>query len=127
MVPVIRDADQKNIWQLAREVIDLSTRAREGKLKPGEMQGASFTLSSLGAIGGMGFTPVVNTPEVAILGISRSQIKPVWNGRAFEPANMLPLSLSYDHRAINGADAGRFLTALVQQIETIQELADDRH
>jgi len=121
MVPVIRDVDQKDIWDLAKEVIDLSTKAREGKLMPAQLQGGCFTLSSLGAIGGQGFTPIVNTPEVAILGISKAQVKPVWDGENFIPKNMLPLSLSYDHRAINGADAGRFMTYLIEAISNIGE------
>jgi len=120
MVPVLRDVDKKDIWQLAQEVVDLSNKARDGKLKPAEMQGGCFTISSLGAIGGTGFTPVVNAPEVAILGVSKAQMKPVWNGKSFEPRNMLPLCLSYDHRAINGADAGRFMTTLVDVIAKIK-------
>jgi len=120
MVPVVRDADKKDIWQLAQEIVDLSNKARDGKLKPAEMQGGCFTISSLGAIGGTGFTPVVNAPEVAILGVSKAQMKPVWNGKSFEPKNMLPLCLSYDHRAINGADAGRFMTTLVDVIAKIK-------
>lgn len=121
MVPVIRDVDKKDIWMIAEEVISLSAKARESKLKPADMQGGCFTISSLGAIGGQGFTPVVNTPEVAILGVSKSQVKPVWNGKAFEPRNLLPLCLSYDHRAINGADAGRFMTYLVEVIGSIRQ------
>jgi pyruvate dehydrogenase E2 component (dihydrolipoamide acetyltransferase) len=121
MVPVLRDVDKKDIWQIAQEVIDLSSRARDGKLKPAEMQGGCFTISSLGAIGGNGFTPVVNTPEVAILGVSKSQMKPVWDGKQFVAKNMLPLCLSYDHRAVNGADAGRFMTFLVEVISKINE------
>ena len=120
MVPVIRDVDKKDIWAIAEEVSSLSAKARDGKLKPNEMQGGCFTISSLGAIGGNGFTPVVNTPEVAILGVSKAQIKPRWNGQVFEPVNMLPLCLSYDHRAINGADAGRFLTFLVEVVSSLQ-------
>lgn len=123
MVPVIRDVDKKDVWAIAEEVLSLSAKARDGKLKPAEMQGGCFTISSLGAIGGLGFTPVVNTPEVAILGVSKSQIKPVWNGKAFEPRNLLPLCLSYDHRAINGADAGRFMTYLVEVINKIRQHA----
>lgn len=124
MVPVIRDVDQKDIWAIAEEVISLSTKARDGKLKPAEMQGGCFTISSLGAIGGNAFTPVVNAPEVAILGVSKAQIKPLWNGKIFEPRNMLPLCLSYDHRAINGADAGRFLTYLVEIVTKIKMVQD---
>jgi pyruvate dehydrogenase E2 component (dihydrolipoamide acetyltransferase) len=120
MVPVVRDVDQKDIWTIAEEILSLSAKARDGKLKPAEMQGGCFTISSLGAIGGNGFTPVVNAPEVAILGVSKAQIKPQWNGKVFEPKNMLPLCLSYDHRAINGADAGRFLTLLVEVVAKIK-------
>ncbi|HMY38539.1 MAG TPA: dihydrolipoyllysine-residue acetyltransferase, partial [Marinagarivorans sp.] len=106
MVPVIRDADKKGIYQIAQESNALAKKAREGKLTPKEMQGGCFTISSLGAIGGKGFTPIVNCPEVAILGVSRAETKPVWNGKEFAPRFMLPLSLTYDHRAINGGDAG---------------------
>ncbi|MCV6604446.1 MAG: 2-oxo acid dehydrogenase subunit E2, partial [Porticoccaceae bacterium] len=122
VVPVIRDVDQKGIWQLTEEVMELAGKARDGKLKPAEMQGGCFTISSLGAIGGKGFTPIVNTPEVGILGISKAEIKPVWNGSEFVPRNMLPLCLSYDHRAINGGDAGRFMTTLVSLIGDIRRL-----
>jgi pyruvate dehydrogenase E2 component (dihydrolipoamide acetyltransferase) len=114
MVPVIRDADKKNVYDLARELGELSLAAREGKLKADQMQGASFTISSLGGIGGTAFTPIVNAPEVAILGVSRSSMQPVWNGKEFEPRLMLPLSLSYDHRVIDGAAAVRFTTFLGQ-------------
>ncbi len=112
VVPVVKDVNQKDVWQLAEDVLDLAGKAREGKLKPDEMKGACFTISSLGAIGGNGFTPIVNTPEAGILGVSRSQIKPVWRDEEFQPRLMLPLSLSYDHRIVNGADAGRFMTTL---------------
>lgn len=112
VVPVIRDVDQKSVWDIAAEVLELAEKARDRKLRPAEMQGAGFTLSSLGAIGGRGFTPIVNTPEVAILGIGRADIRPVWDGDAFAPRKLLPLALSYDHRVVNGGDAGRFLTEL---------------
>ena len=112
VVPVIRDVDKKSLWQLAEECIELAGKAKDKKLKPAEMQGGCFTISSLGSIGGTAFTPIVNTPEVAILGLSKASIKPVWDGNEFLPRLMLPLSLSYDHRAINGADAARF-TALL--------------
>ncbi|MEM1143200.1 MAG: dihydrolipoyllysine-residue acetyltransferase [Pseudomonadota bacterium] len=112
VVPVVRDVDQKSVWELADEVMELAGKARDRKLKPVEMQGAGFTISSLGAIGGRGFTPIVNTPEVAILGVGRADTQPVWNGESFAPRKLLPLSLSYDHRVVNGGDAGRFLTAL---------------
>jgi len=112
VVPVVRDADRKGIFELAREVQDLSERARTRKLAPGDMQGASFSISSLGGIGGTAFTPIVNHPEVAILGVSRMEWRPVWRDGAFVPRRMLPLSLSYDHRVIDGADAARFTTRL---------------
>jgi pyruvate dehydrogenase E2 component (dihydrolipoamide acetyltransferase) len=112
VVPVIKDADGKGLLDIARELTELSGKAREGKLAPGDMQGASFTISSLGGIGGTSFTPIINSPEVAILGASRSAMKPVWNGSEFEPRLMLPLSLSYDHRVIDGAAAARFVVHL---------------
>jgi pyruvate dehydrogenase E2 component (dihydrolipoamide acetyltransferase) len=122
VVPVIRDADRKSIREIARDLGELSTKAREKKLTPAEMQGASFSISSLGGIGGTAFTPIVNWPEVAILGVSRHAMKPVWDGREFRPRLMLPLSLSYDHRVIDGADAARFTTALVKGLGDIREL-----
>jgi pyruvate dehydrogenase E2 component (dihydrolipoamide acetyltransferase) len=122
MVPVLRDADKKGIYQIAKEANELVKAARDGKLKPRDMQGGCFTISSLGAMGGNGFTPIVNAPEVAILGVSRAQMKPVWNGKEFVPRNMLPLAVSYDHRAINGADCGRFFTTLVALIGDIRRI-----
>jgi len=122
MVPVIKDADKKSVYELAREATELAGKAKDRKLKPNEMQGACFTISSLGGIGGTGFTPIVNAPEVAILGISKADIKPRWNGKEFEPRLMLPLCLSYDHRAINGGDAGRFLTELNGLLSDIRRL-----
>ena len=122
MVPVIRDADKKSIYELSNEAIELAGKAKDRKLKPNEMQGACFTISSLGGIGGTGFTPIVNAPEVAILGVSKADIKPRWNGKEFEPRLMLPLCLSYDHRAINGGDAGRFLTELNGLLSDIRRL-----
>lgn len=122
MVPVIKDADKKGIYELSQEVIELAGKAKDRKLKPNEMQGACFTISSLGGIGGTGFTPIVNAPEVGILGISKADIKPRWNGKEFEPRKMLPLCLSYDHRAINGGDAGRFLTYLNALLSDIRRL-----
>ncbi|BFM11018.1 pyruvate dehydrogenase complex dihydrolipoyllysine-residue acetyltransferase [Simiduia litorea] len=122
VVPVIRDVDKKGLWELAAEATAIAKKARDGKLLPAEMQGGCFTISSLGAMGGNGFTPIVNGPEVAILGVSRAQMKPIWNGKDFEPRNMLPLSLSYDHRAINGGDAGRFFTYLTAVIADIRKL-----
>ncbi|HEX5356739.1 MAG TPA: dihydrolipoyllysine-residue acetyltransferase, partial [Aquabacterium sp.] len=112
VVPVIRDVDSKSLSQLATETAALAAKAREGKLSPGEMQGGCFSISSLGGFGGTTFTPIINAPEVAILGVCRSAMKPVWNGSAFEPRLMLPLSLSYDHRVIDGASAARFNTYL---------------
>ncbi|MCP8898756.1 pyruvate dehydrogenase complex dihydrolipoyllysine-residue acetyltransferase [Gilvimarinus xylanilyticus] len=122
VVPVIRDVDKKGLWELADDFSAMVKKARDGKLTAADMQGGCFTISSLGAMGGNGFTPIVNAPEVAILGVSRAQMKPVWNGKDFEPRNMLPLSLSYDHRAINGADAGRFFTYLTAVIADVRRL-----
>jgi len=122
MVPVIREVDQKSLWELARETADLAARARDRKLTPAEMQGGCFTISSLGGIGGTAFTPIVNTPEVAILGVSKAQIKPVYQNDQFVPRLMLPLSLSYDHRAINGADAARFTALLGELLGDIRRL-----
>lgn len=123
LVPVIRDADKKSIWQLAEESAQLAAKAKQRKLTPADMQGGCFTISSLGGIGGQGFTPIVNAPEVAILGVSRLTIKPQWNGSEFVPRKMLPLALSYDHRAINGVDGGKFLTELAQLLSDIRRLA----
>lgn len=122
VVPVIRDVDRKGLWELTDEVNEMAVKAREGKLSAAEMQGGCFTISSLGAIGGNGFTPIVNAPEAAILGVSKSQIKPVWDGAEFQPKLMLPLSVSYDHRIVNGADCGRFFTCLVDVIADIRRL-----
>lgn len=122
MVPVIRNVDQKGLWELAAESAELAQKARDKQLKPAEMQGACFTITSLGGIGGTAFTPIVNTPEVAILGISKAAMKPVWDGKEFQPRLMLPLSLSYDHRAVNGADAARFTTLLSQLLGDIRSL-----
>ena len=108
MVPVLKDADKKGIMQISQEMGELAKKARDGKLTPAEMQGASFTISSLGGIGGRYFTPLINAPEVAILGVSKSQMEPVWDGKAFQPRLMLPLSLAWDHRVIDGAGAARF-------------------
>ena len=122
VVPVIRDVDQKNLFALSAELGELSVKARNKKLGPGEMQGACFTISSLGGIGGVAFTPIVNAPEVAILGVTRSQMKPVWNGKEFTPRLMLPLSLSYDHRVIDGAQAARFTVTLAGLMSDIRRL-----
>ena len=123
VVPVIRDADKRSIWDLSDEIRTLAAKAKDKKLKPDEMQGAVFTVSSLGNIGGKGFTPLVNTPEVGILGISKASTQPVWDGSEFQPRVMLPVSLSYDHRVVNGGDAGRFLTYLVTLLGDIRQLA----
>ncbi|MDF3030211.1 MAG: aceF [Moraxellaceae bacterium] len=122
VVPVIRDADRKSIREIARDLGELSAKARDRKLTPADMQGATFSISSLGGIGGTAFTPIVNWPEVAILGVSRAATKPVWDGKQFQPRLMLPLSLSYDHRVIDGADAARFTTQLAKEIGDIRQL-----
>ncbi|MDD3651878.1 dihydrolipoyllysine-residue acetyltransferase [Immundisolibacter sp.] len=122
VVPVIRDVDRKGILDLAAELGDLSARARERKLKPDELQGGTFTISSLGGIGGTAFTPIVNWPQVAILGVSRAALKPVWDGSAFAPRLMLPLSLSYDHRVIDGAAGARFTRHLAELLEDLRGL-----
>ena len=114
VVPVLRDADRKGVMQIAREMGELAGLARDGKLKPDQMQGGCFTISSLGGIGGTAFTPIINAPEVAILGVSKSEMAPVWTGKEFEPKLMLPLSLSYDHRVIDGAAAARFTAELAK-------------
>ncbi len=114
MVPVIKDADKKGIFQISAEMSELAKKARDGKLSPAEMSGAGFTISSLGGIGGRYFTPIINAPEVAILGVCKSQMEPVWDGKAFVPRLMLPLSLSWDHRVIDGAAAARFNVYLAQ-------------
>ena len=122
VVPVVRDADRKGLWELAEEVGDLAARARERKLKTDEMQGGCFSISSLGGIGGTAFTPIVNWPEVAILGVSRAEWRPRWNGEGFEPRLMVPLSLSYDHRVIDGAAAVRFTRFLAGVLEDLRRL-----
>jgi len=122
VVPVLRDVDKKGVFDLARELMAISAKARDGKLLPGDMQGGVFSISSLGGIGGTAFTPIVNAPEVAILGVSRSEMKPVWNGREFSPRLMLPLSLSYDHRVVDGAEAVRFTTLLASLLGDIRRL-----
>jgi pyruvate dehydrogenase E2 component (dihydrolipoamide acetyltransferase) len=122
VVPVIRDVDQKGVLQLASELMGISDKAREGKLAPADLQGGCFSISSLGGIGGTAFTPIVNAPEVAILGISRSSMQPVWDGKAFQPRLMLPLSLSYDHRVIDGADGVRFTACLSSLLGDIRRL-----
>ena len=122
VVPVVREADHKGVFDLAHELADISKVARDGKLKPADLQGGTFSISSLGGIGGNYFTPIINAPEVAILGVSRSALKPVWTGKEFAPRLMLPLSLSYDHRVIDGATAARFTTFLVSVLSDIRKL-----
>lgn len=122
VVPVIRDADRMGIWELSSAINDLADKARRGKLGMNDMQGGTFSVSSLGALGGTGFTPIVNAPEVAILGVGRLVTKPQWNGREFLPREMLPLSLSYDHRAINGAEAGRFMVDLCSVLGDLRRM-----
>ena len=122
VVPVVQDVDRKSIVELAVELGEISVKAREKKLKPADMQGGSITISSLGGIGGTKFTPIVNAPEVAILGVSRSKMQPVWNGKEFEPRLMLPLSLSYDHRVIDGADGARFTSFLSRVLSDTRRL-----
>ncbi|TAM82421.1 MAG: dihydrolipoyllysine-residue acetyltransferase [Candidimonas sp.] len=123
VVPVLRDADAKGVMEIAAETADLARQAREGKLSPSQMQGGCFSISSLGGIGGTSFTPIINAPEVAILGVSRAAIAPVWNGQAFAPRLMLPLSLSYDHRVIDGALAARFNAYLVSLLADFRRIA----
>ncbi|WP_287604949.1 dihydrolipoyllysine-residue acetyltransferase [Thiothrix sp.] len=122
VVPVFRDVDKKSIMQLSEELKEMSAKARDKKLKPADMQGGCFSISSLGGIGGTKFTPIVNAPEVAILGVSKSDIQPIWNGKEFVPRLMLPLSLSYDHRVIDGADGARFTTYLAKMLGDIRRL-----
>jgi pyruvate dehydrogenase E2 component (dihydrolipoamide acetyltransferase) len=122
VVPVIRDVDTKGIMDLGGELAELSTRAREGKLKPDEMQGGCMSISSLGGIGGTAFTPIVNAPEVAILGVTRARMTPVWDGEAFSPRLMLPLDLSYDHRVVDGAEAARFMAFLAGVLGDVRRL-----
>ena len=122
VVPVIRDVNKKGIEQLSQELIDTSKKAREGKLKAADMQGGTFTISSLGGIGGTAFTPIVNAPEVAILGVSKSEMKPKWNGKEFEPRLMVPLSLSYDHRVIDGAVGARFSTEVAANLTDLRRI-----
>ena len=122
VVPVIRDVDKKSIWELAAEVAAVAERARNKQLKPDDMQGGVFTVSSLGAIGGRGFTPIINAPEVAILGVGRATVQPVWDGEVFRPHTLLPLALSYDHRVVNGGDGGRFLTELTSLLGDVKRM-----
>lgn len=121
VVPVVKNADKKSVSEIAKEMGELSAQARDGKLKPADMQGATFTISSLGGIGGTAFTPIINAPEVAILGLSKSAIKPVWDGKQFQPRLMLPLSLSYDHRVIDGAMAAKFAAYLADVLADMRK------
>ena len=120
VVPVLKNADQNGVLQIAKEMTELSAKARDGKLGPADMQGGCFSISSLGGIGGTAFTPIINAPEVAILGVSKASMKPVWNGKEFTPRLMMPLSLSYDHRVVDGALGARFSTYLVQVISDLR-------
>ena len=122
MVPVLRDADRKGVYDLAREMAELGARARDGGLKSDDLQGGTFTISSLGGIGGTAFTPIINAPEVAILGLSRARMTPVWDGAAFQPRLMLPLDLSWDHRVVDGAEAARFLAHLARLLADVRRL-----
>ncbi len=122
VVPVLRNCQAKGIMELARELSEISAKARDGKLSPADMSGACFSISSLGGIGGTGFSPIINLPEVAILGVSRHKMQPVWDGQAFKPRLMLPLSLSYDHRVIDGASAARFTRYLASRLEDLRRL-----
>tara|TARA_B100000029_G_C17599604_1_gene965327 strand:- start:820 stop:2133 length:1314 start_codon:yes stop_codon:yes gene_type:complete len=122
MVPVIKDIDKKGVAEIARELADISKRARSGRIRPEELQGGCFTISSLGGIGGEAFTPIINIPEVAILGLSKAKIKPIWTNTEFKPRLILPTDLSYDHRVIDGASAARFLTFLQKQLEDVRRI-----
>jgi len=122
VVPVIRDVDKKGLMELARELGEVSARMRAGKIAPADLQGGCFSISSLGGLGGSHFTPIINAPEVAILGVGKSAMRPVWNGKAFEPRQMLPLSISYDHRVIDGAQGARFIAFLSSVLTDIRRL-----
>ena len=121
-MPVVRDVDKKGVLHLAKELGELSAKARDGKLGPAEMQGGTFSISSLGGIGGTHFTPIINAPEVAILGVSKSSMKPVWKDGQFVPRLVMPLSLSYDHRAVDGAQGARFITNLSAVLSDIRRV-----
>ena len=121
VVPVVRNVHEKDCLALIQDLRELSSKARNGKLTKNEMTGGTFTISSLGGLGGTAFTPIINAPEAAILGLSRADKKPVWNGEAFEPRLMLPLSLSYDHRLIDGAEGVRFLNTLKESLKVVKE------
>jgi pyruvate dehydrogenase E2 component (dihydrolipoamide acetyltransferase) len=124
VVPVIKDADKKDIYEIARDLADLSQKARDGKLKVTEMQGATFTVSSLGGIGGVGFTPIINAPEVAILGVAKSSFKPVYKDGQFVPRLILPFTLAYDHRVVDGAAGVRFTTFLAEKLADVRGLIE---
>jgi pyruvate/2-oxoglutarate dehydrogenase complex dihydrolipoamide acyltransferase (E2) component len=124
MVPVIRNADRKGLWQIAQEIADFAKRGQSRKIRPEEMGGASMSISNLGGIGGMAFTPIVNPPEVAILGLTRTELVPVWDGTSWLPVPMVPLDLSYDHRVVNGADAARFLSRYAKLLGDLRHLLD---
>jgi pyruvate dehydrogenase E2 component (dihydrolipoamide acetyltransferase) len=124
VVPVIHNADRKDIYEIARQLAELSEKGRAGKLSPNDMQGGCFTISSLGGIGGTAFTPIINAPEIAILGVSRSSMKPVYRDGNFVPRLILPLSLSYDHRVIDGASAARFATFLAECLANVAGLLE---
>ena len=122
MVPVVKDVDKKDIYELSRDLMDISERARAGKLSVSDMSGGTFTISSLGGIGGTQFTPIVNAPEVAIMGLSRAKMQPVWDGSGFVPRLILPFSVSYNHRAIDGAEACRFTTAVGKHLSDLSQM-----
>jgi pyruvate dehydrogenase E2 component (dihydrolipoamide acetyltransferase) len=122
VVPVVKDVDKKGLFELARELAELGQKARDGKLAPSDMQGGTFSISSLGGIGGTQFTPIVNAPEVAILGLSKAKMAPVWNGSSFEPRLIMPFSVSYDHRVIDGAEGVRFTTRLAALLRDLREM-----
>lgn len=122
MVPVVKNVDQKGIYELSRDLMEISKRARDGKLTPSDISGGCFSISSLGGIGGTQFTPIVNAPEVAIMGLSKAKMQPVWNGKEFAPRLIMPFSLSYDHRAIDGAEGVRFTTTVGQYLTDLRQL-----
>jgi pyruvate dehydrogenase E2 component (dihydrolipoamide acetyltransferase) len=122
VVPVIRDADKKGLRELAKELGEVSARMRDGKINPADLQGGCFSISSLGGLGGTHFTPIINAPEVAILGVGKASMRPVWDGKQFVPRLMLPLSLSYDHRVIDGAQGARFIAFLGSVLSDIRRL-----
>jgi pyruvate dehydrogenase E2 component (dihydrolipoamide acetyltransferase) len=122
VVPVVKDCDKKGIAQIAAETSELAKKARDGKLSPADMSGATFTISSLGGVGGTAFTPIINAPEVAIMGLSKSEMKPKWDGKQFVPRLMLPMSLSYDHRVIDGAMAAKFTTYVADVLSDMRKV-----